>query len=45
MASTQYLNNIPQQNDNFDWLFNQNTLDESFDEAIQDQSKIDEELW
>jgi hypothetical protein len=29
----------------FDWLFNENTLDESFDEAIEDISKIEENIW
>lgn len=31
--------------DNFDWLFGANTLDDSFDEAIKDLSQIDEKLW
>jgi len=31
--------------DNFDWLFGANTLDESFDEAIKDLSQIDKKLW
>lgn len=35
----------PPTNNNFDWLFGANTLDESFDEAIKDLSQIDEELW
>ncbi len=30
---------------NFDWLYNKNTLDDSFDEAIKDISKLDKELW
>ena len=30
---------------NFDWLFNKNTLDESFDKAIKDMSQVDEKLW
>jgi len=35
---------IPTDN-NFDWLFNKNTLDESFDEAIESMSKVDKKLW
>ncbi len=30
---------------NFDWLYNQNTLDDNFDKAIKDMSQIDEKLW
>jgi len=29
----------------FDWLYNKNTLDDSFDEAIKDISKIDKKIW
>lgn len=29
----------------FDWLFGQNTLDDQFDDAISDMSKVDETLW
>jgi hypothetical protein len=35
----------PPADDNFDWLFGANTLDEPFDEAIKDLSRIDEKLW
>lgn len=35
----------PRTEDNFDWLFGANTLDESFDEALQDMAQIDEKLW
>lgn len=35
----------PLHEDNFDWLYGADTLDESFDEAIRDLSKIDEKLW
>ncbi len=35
----------PPVDDNFDWLYGAGTLDESFDEAIQDLSRIDEKLW
>ncbi len=35
----------PLVDDNFDWLFGANTLDESFDEAINDLSQIDKKLW
>ena len=31
--------------DNFDFLYKKNTLDDSFDEAIKDISKIDKKLW
>jgi plasmid stability protein len=31
--------------DNFDWLFGVNTLDDSFDEAIAEMSKPDPRLW
>lgn len=31
--------------DNFDWLYNKNTLDDSFDEAIKEISKVDKKLW
>jgi len=34
----------PSEND-FDWLFGADTLDDSFDEAIKDLSQIDEKLW
>jgi hypothetical protein len=29
----------------FDWLYGQKTLDESFDEAIDELSRVDENLW
>lgn len=35
----------PRQDDNFDWLFGKNTLDESFDDAIEKLSKVDKRLW
>ena len=35
----------PPQDDNFDWLYNQNTLDKSFDEAIKELSQVDKKLW
>jgi hypothetical protein len=31
--------------DNFDWLFNKNTLDDSFDRAVKDISQVDKKLW
>jgi hypothetical protein len=31
--------------DDFDWLYNKNTLDESFDKAIKDMSQVDKKLW
>ncbi len=33
------------EDDNFDWLYNINTLDDSFDEAIKEISKIDKKIW
>ncbi len=30
---------------NFEWLYNKNTLDASFDEAIENLSAIDEKMW
>lgn len=35
----------PKAEDNFDWLFNKNTLDSSFDETINDLSTVDKRLW
>lgn len=35
----------PPADDSFDWLYNQNTLDEAFDETVRDLSQIDEKLW
>ena len=35
----------PKPDQNFDWLFDQNTLDASFDQAVQDISKPDKNLW
>lgn len=35
----------PRDSGNFDWLFGASTLDQSFDEAIAEQSAIDEKLW
>ena len=29
----------------FDWMFNTGTLDDDFEEAIGDMSRIDPELW
>lgn len=31
--------------DNFDWLYNKNTLDASFDEAVESISQVDEKFW
>jgi hypothetical protein len=31
--------------DNFDWLYNQNSLDASFDESIKDLSQVDAKIW
>lgn len=35
----------PPVDNNFDWLFGVNTLDDSFDEAIAEQSKPDPKMW
>lgn len=35
----------PPADNNFDWLFGVNTLDDSFDEAIAEQSKPDPKMW
>ena len=35
----------PRFDNNFDWLYDKNTLDESFDEAIDDLSQVDKKLW
>lgn len=34
----------PKPDTDFDWLYNQNTLDKSFDETIQNLSQADEKL-
>jgi hypothetical protein len=31
--------------DDFNWLYNKNTLDDSFDKAIKDISQVDKKLW
>jgi hypothetical protein len=37
---------LPSDADNkFDWLYNKNTLDESFDEAIENMSRVEKKLW
>ncbi len=35
----------PRQSDNFEWLYGKNTLDDSFDQAIDELSKPDTKLW
>lgn len=35
----------PPSDDNFDWLYDKNTLDESFDDAIEELSQVDKTLW
>lgn len=35
----------PKPDQNFNWLFGQNTLDESFDAAISELSQVDDKLW
>jgi len=35
----------PPQENGFDWLYNQRTLDASFDEAVNELSQVDEKLW
>lgn len=35
----------PKTDTNFSWLYNKNTIDESFDETISNLSKVDKNLW
>jgi hypothetical protein len=35
----------PLADDNFDWLYGADTLDESFDEVIKDLTQVDKKLW
>lgn len=35
----------PKAEADFDWLYNQKTLDETFDETIKDLAQIDKKLW
>jgi len=35
----------PPSEEDFSWLFGAMSLDEKFDEAIQDQSRIEEDIW
>lgn len=35
----------PKPENDFDWLFNRQTLDDTFDEAVKDMSRVDEKLW
>lgn len=35
----------PLNEQDFEWLYNRNTLDASFDEAIKNMSQIDQKLW
>lgn len=35
----------PASDDNFDWLCGAMRLDDEFDEAIKQQSRVDEALW
>jgi len=35
----------PKEDTNFSWLFNKNSLDEGFDQAIRELSQVDEPLW
>ena len=36
---------FPKDQDNFDWLFSKNSLDSSFDEALDSLSRVDNSLW
>ena len=36
---------LPPAESDFDWLFNLNSLDKQFDEAIEQLSAIDKKLW
>jgi len=35
----------PVEDTQFDWLFKQNTLDSTFDTAVQELSQVDTALW
>ncbi len=35
----------PQSSQNFDWLFGQNTLDDSLDTAVCEQSQTNKSIW
>jgi hypothetical protein len=35
----------PQLDENFDWLFGSMGADPGFDEAIKDQSRIEQDMW
>ena len=35
----------PKPSTNFDWLYGQNTLDQSFDDAMKSLSSIDDKMW
>ena len=35
----------PKADPHFDWLFNQNSLDQGFDQAISELSQVDTALW
>lgn len=35
----------PKEDTKFDWLFNKSMLDQDFDDAIAEQSKVDDLLW
>lgn len=35
----------PTADNNFDWLYGAMQLDDDFDKAIKEQSRVDEELW
>jgi hypothetical protein len=45
MLSLQTFGTTDPQEEGFDWLFGQNTLDEGFEVAIREQSHIDETMW
>lgn len=35
----------PKTDTSFSWLYNKNTIDDSFDETINNLSQVDETLW
>lgn len=35
----------PQIDTTFSWLYNKNTLEESFDRTVEELSQVDEKLW
>ncbi|MBL8122169.1 hypothetical protein JNM87_05490 [Candidatus Saccharibacteria bacterium] len=45
MLSLQTFGTTNPKAEGFEWLFGQNTLDDGFDQAIKEQSRIDTTMW